>query len=347
MVRLKDIAERAAVSIMTVSKALRDAADVSASTKARIRVLAQQMGYVPDSTAQGLRTRNTRLLGLVAPSVTDPLVSRSLLAIQTRAAELGYDVLLACTLNQPEREEGCIRRFLARRVAGLFIVPAHRIASQATIYQELLASRLPTVIVGQTAAYCSQFTNVEGEDLLGASAVTQHLLRLGHRRIAFLAGPLGDPAAQQRFEGYRRALRAAGLDVDDGLVFQAGVSIDEGVQATLQLINERPVVTAIQGVDDLAAIGCAAILQQQGLNIPGDVSVAGYGNIALSQHLGVPLTTVHQPKYRLGLAAVESMVQLLKGSQPGPSRIPADLIVRASTGIPPATPPFKRQKLAP
>lgn len=347
MVRLKDIAERAAVSVMTVSKALRDAADVSASTKARIRALAQQMGYVPDSTAQGLRTRNTRLFGLVAPSVTDPLVSRSLLAIQTRGAELGYDVLLACTLNQPEREEESIRRLLARRVAGLFIVPAHRIATQAAIYQELLGSRVPTVIVGQTAAYCSQFSNVEGEDLLGASAVTQHLLRLGHKRIAFLAGPLGSPAAQQRFEGYRRALRAAGLDVDDGLVFQAGTSIDEGVKATLQLINERPTATAIQAVDDLAAIGCAQLLHQQGLAVPADLSVAGYGNTTLSQHVCVPLTTVNQPKYRLGLAAVETMLQVLKGAHPGPTRIPADLVVRASTGIPPASPPFKRQKLAP
>src|SRR5215475_6491736 len=128
MVRLKDIAERVGVSVMTVSKALRDEPDVSASTKERIKLLAQQMGYVPDSTAQGLRTRTTKLFGLLIPSLANPIYSRIVLAIQERAYELGYDVLLAYTFNIPEREEACIRRLLSRRVEGLFIAPVYRMA---------------------------------------------------------------------------------------------------------------------------------------------------------------------------------------------------------------------------
>ena len=103
---------------MTVSKALRDKPDVSATTKTRIKLLAQQMGYVPDSTAQCLRTRQTKLFGLVISSMTNPIYSRIVLAIEQRAYELGYDVLLAHTLNIPEREEACLRRFLSRRVDG-------------------------------------------------------------------------------------------------------------------------------------------------------------------------------------------------------------------------------------
>src|SRR4026207_2389296 len=113
MVRLKDIADRAGVSVMTVSKALRDEPDVSAVTKTRIKLLAQQLGYVPDSSAQGLRTRSTRLFGLAVSSMTNPIFSRVVLAIEERAYELGYDVLLAHTLTTPEREEACIRRFLS------------------------------------------------------------------------------------------------------------------------------------------------------------------------------------------------------------------------------------------
>src|SRR5215468_2197026 len=116
MVRLKDIAERAAVSVMTVSKALRDEPDVSAATKTRIKLLAQQMGYVPDSTAQGLRTRTTKLFGMVIPSTTDPVYARIVLAVEERAHELGYDLLLMHTLNSAAREEACIRRLLSRRV---------------------------------------------------------------------------------------------------------------------------------------------------------------------------------------------------------------------------------------
>ena len=123
MIRLKDIAQRAGLSIMTVSKALRDEPDVSAATKTRIKLLAQQMGYVPDSTAQGLRTRRTKLFGLVISSMTNPIYSRVVLAIEERAYELGYDVVLAHTLNIPEREEACLRRLLSRRVDGLFIAP--------------------------------------------------------------------------------------------------------------------------------------------------------------------------------------------------------------------------------
>jgi LacI family transcriptional regulator len=207
MIRLKDIAQRAGLSIMTVSKALRDEPDVSATTKTRIKLLAQQMGYVPDSTAQGLRTRKTKLFGLVISSMTNPIYSRVVLAIEERAYELGYDVLLAHSLNIPEREEACLRRLLSRRVDGLFIAPVYRMAAEAAIYQEVLAHRIPTVLLGHTAPFCSQFVNVETDDLLASYAVTQHLLKLGHKRIAFLVGPLTTPWTKERFEGYRRGLR--------------------------------------------------------------------------------------------------------------------------------------------
>src|SRR5438552_4486639 len=122
MVRLKDIAERAGVSVMTVSKALRDAPDVSATTKTRVKLLAQQLGYVPDSSAQGLRTRRTKLFGVAIPALTNPIFYGVAAAIEERAQALGCEVLLAQTADIPEREEACIRRFLSRGVDGLFVV---------------------------------------------------------------------------------------------------------------------------------------------------------------------------------------------------------------------------------
>lgn len=159
MVRLKDIAERAGVSVMTVSKALRDEPDVSAATKARIKALAEQLGYVPDSTAQGLRTRTSKLFGVAISSPTNPIFSRVLLAIEERVYAMGYELLLAHTHNQPEREEACIRRFLSRRVDGLFIAPVYRMSTEAPIYQELLARKIPTVVLGHTASFCRTFVN--------------------------------------------------------------------------------------------------------------------------------------------------------------------------------------------
>jgi LacI family transcriptional regulator len=342
--RLRDIAQRAGVAVMTVSKALRDKPDVSAATKARVKLLAQQMGYVPNSTARGLRTRTSKLFGLAISSMTNPIYSRVVLAITEGAYELGYDVLLAHTLNLPEREEACIRQFLARRVDGLFISPVYRLAAEASIYQELLARRIPTVLLGHTAPFCSQFVNIESDDLLASYAVTQHLLKLGHRRIAFLAGPPATPWTQERLEGYRRALRETGIEMDDKLIFQAGRTIEEGAKAAVQMINESSDATAVQAVNDVVAVGCAETLLSQGFRIPQDLSIAGFGNILLGEHFRVPLTTTRQPKFRLGSAAVSAMRTLLLGRRPESKRLPAELVVRASTGTAPATCRLRQSK---
>lgn len=344
MVRLKDIAERAGVSIMTVSKALRGEPDVSETTRSRVKLLASQMGYVPDSVAQGLRNRTTKLFGLLIPSLANPIFARLVLAIQERVYEAGYDVLLGYTLHNPEREETCIRRFLSRRVDGLFLSPVYRLEQEAAIYRELLARKTPVVLLGHTAPFCSQFVNVASDDLAAAHMLTQHLLQLGHKRIAFLTGPPGTPWTRERYEGYRRALRQAGLDVDEKLVFEAGRTIEDGAKAAIQMIHEGSDATAVQAINDLVAAGATQVFLNQGLKIPQDLSIVGFGNSMLSEFFQVPLTTMNQPKHRLGVAAMESMAQLLRGVRPEPKRLPAQLVTRSSSGTPPATPSLERLK---
>jgi DNA-binding LacI/PurR family transcriptional regulator len=334
MIRLKDIAAKARVSTMTVSKVLSDAPDISEATKARIRALAQQMGYVPNITAQGFRTRTTKLLGLVISAVTNPIFARVVMAIDEGAHEAGYDVILAHSFNNPEREERCIRRLLQRRVDGLLIFPTYRLEPSAPVYEELRQRGVPTIILGHKAKFCSQFVNVETDDVSGSQSVTQHLIELGHRRIAFLSGPQGCPWAQERFDGYRKGLRAAGIELDERLVFNAGATIEEGEKAALQMLNENFDATAVQAVNDLVAIGTATVFLNQGMKIPQQLSVTGYGNVLLSEHFRVPLTTVRQPKYRLGVAAMEAMLKLLRGGHPESKRLPAEIILRQSTAAP-------------
>ena len=319
---------------MTVSKVLRDAPDISAATKARVRALAQQMGYVPDSLAQGLRTRTTKLFGLIVSAMTNPIFARVVMAIEERAHELGYEVILSHTLNLSEREDSAIRRLISRRVDGLFISPVYRLGTEAPIYQELHRCGIPTVILGHAAPFCSQFVNVETDDVQGSYVAAQHLLELGHRRVAFFAGPQVSPWAQERFEGYRRALREAGIEVEDKRVFNAGGTIEEGEKAALQMLNEGTDVTAVQAVNDLVAIGAATVFLNQGINIPEELSVVGFGNVLMSQYFRVPLTTIRQPKFRLGVAAMNSMLKLLHGERPEPKRLPAEMVVRASTAAP-------------
>lgn len=336
MVRLKDIARYANVSVMTVSKALRDEPDVSDATKSRIKALANQMGYVPDSTAQGLRTRTTKLLGLIIPSITNPIFARIVFAIEDRAFELGYDVLIGHTHNKAEREEACIRRLLSRRVDGLFISPVYRFEAEARIYQEIIARKTPTVLLGPPAPFCRSFPGIEIEELVASYNMTRHLLKLGHKRIAYLTGPTVAPWAHDRFEGYRRALREENIEVDDKMVFQAGTTIEDGTRAALQMLNEKCNATAVQAVNDLVAVGFAETVIKQGIKIPNDLSVAGFGNVLAAEYFRVPLTTVRQPKFRLGIAAMDTMVRLIRGESVRSQRLTAEIIERQSTAAPKA-----------
>lgn len=338
MIRLKDIADRAGVSVMTVSKVMRDAPDISTNTKLRVRQLAEQMGYTPDSVAQGLRYKRTKLFGLVIPAATNPVYARIVMAIEEQAHEAAYDLLVAHSLNIPEREEMVVRRMLSRRIDGLFLAPVYRMEPTAPIYDELLRRHVPTVLLGHRAPFCEKFANVETDDASASYLATKHLLGLGHRRIAFFTGPPVAPSSQERLDGYRRALREENLQWDDRLIFTAGSTIEEGEKAALQLLDERPGATAIQSVNDLVAIGAATVLLKQGLKIPEDLSMVGFGNVLVSEHFRVPLTTVRQPKLRLGAAAMDQMARLLRNERPETQRLPAEIVVRDSTAKPPDSP---------
>ena len=338
MVRLKEIAAVAGVSVMTVSKALRNKPDLSVATKERIRKLAAEMGYVPDISAQQLRSRTTRLLGLVISASTNPVNARIVMAIEERAHELGYDLILAHTLNRPEREEAVLRRLISRRVDGLFITPVYRFEKSAPAYEELARHGIPTVILGHRAEFCQQYPAIETDDVAASAAATRHLLELGHRRIAFFGGPMVAPWAQLRLEGYRRAHRDAGVALDDKLMFNAGSTIEEGSAAALQFMQEHSDATALQCAHDLTAIGAVDTLLNQGWRVPQELSVVGFGNILTSEFFRVPLTTVRQPKLRLGAIAMDVMMKLLRGEPAQSHRLPAELVIRASTAPPPATP---------
>jgi DNA-binding LacI/PurR family transcriptional regulator len=190
------------------------------------------------------------------------------------------------------------------------------------------------VLLGHRAPFCARFVAVETDDLAGSQALTQHLLQLGHKRIAFLAGPAAAPTAQERLEGYRRALRDAQIECDDRLIFHAGATIEEGEKAAAQFLQEAPQATAVQAANDLVAIGAATVFLNRGLKIPDDLSVAGFGNILSSEHFRVPLTTARVAKHALGSAAMESLLKLLRGERVESQRIPGEVIIRQSTAAP-------------
>jgi len=317
---------------MTVSKVLRDAPDISAGTKVRIRQMASDMGYVPDSLARSLRSRESKLLGLIIAATVNPVFARMVMAIEEQAHELGFEVVLAHSLNQVEREETVIRRMLSRRVDGLFLSPVYRLDPTSAIYQELSAKRIPTVLLNHGAPFCEDIPSVATDDFSASQSATRHLLELGHRRVAFFTGVHHAPGSKERLQGYQRALQDAGMELDDRLIFTAGTTVEEGEKAALQMMQEKTGATAVQAYNDLVAVGASNIFLNQGLRIPQDLSVVGFGNILVSEHSRVPLTTLRQPKFRLGIVAMELMTALLRHQPVVSKRLPAELVIRQSSG---------------
>ncbi len=321
---------------MTVSKVMRDAPDISKATKARVRALADEMGYVPNTAARGLRSRSSKLLGLLIPTTTNPIYARMILAIESRAQELGYDLLIGHTLNDPGREEYHIRRFIARRIDGLLINPVYRLQEEAPIYRELKRHSIPTVLLSHPDSFCEDFPYVAVDDFSAGHKSASHLIELGHTKIGFIAGPTLSPGARERAEGFRKAMNEHRLPIDDRWMFQAGNTVEEGRNVGLEISGEQPECTAFQAANDLAAIGAAGVLIDQGMKIPGDFSIIGHGNVLTAEHFRVPLTTIRQPKFRLGIAAIEMMMRMLEGESPESRRLPAELFVRKSTAAPSA-----------
>jgi LacI family transcriptional regulator len=332
MVRLKDIAREAGVSVMTVSKALRNAPDIAAKTKLRIGDLAKRMGYTPNLGARSLRSQETKLLGLVIPATTDPIFARIVMAIEQRALEHGYELILHHSWNQPEREETILQNLISRRVDGIFLSPVYRVEPEVAAYRELQQRGIPTVIMGPLAEFCADFFNVQTLGNESAFGMTQHLIDLGHKRIAFFAGPRFSSRAVSRQEGYRRALRENSIEEDPSLVFNAGSTIAEGAKAAELFLEEKSEATAAQTVNDLVAIGAANVFLDRGLKIPEDLSIAGFGNILTSEYYRVPLTTIRQPKFRMGMAAFDAMLKLIAGERPDPERMVGEVLTRQSTG---------------
>lgn len=333
MVRIKDIAERLGLSLMTVSRALRNSTDVAPATRARVQQIAREMGYVLDVTARGLRTGNTSLIGAVIPSLADPFFARFAAGLEETLAEQGYELILIQSLNQPGREETALRKLVSRRVDGVVIWPAPRLA--VTIGDPYTALRLPAgrvLLAGPSPFATAGYPVVAAYEARGAREAVAHLCALGHFRIACLRGPVMSPLARERFEGFVQGMREAGRPVDDELVFNAGWTFEEGQAALVQMLHEGRDPTAIVAVNDLVALGAMAALKHQGRRVPEDVSVVGHGNLPVAVHSPIPLTTVRVPKHALGVNTAVQMIRLLHGETVTPPRLPTELVVRHSTG---------------
>lgn len=326
-VSIKDIARAANVSYSTVSRALNDSPRVKAETKAQIARIASEMGYLPSAVARSLVTRRTCTLGAVVTTITDLFYAEVIHAIEETALSLKYSLILANSGGEPERELAAIQALRERRVDGIILI------SSCCARQGLSAEiELDTPVVIINNAYQEHIGySVETDNAAGGRAATQHLIELGHTRIAHIAGPEREWDAVERQAGYEQALQAAGLPLDPNLIVRGDSRPQGGIQAMKQLLALPSRPTALFCYNDTTALGAMRSARAAGLRIPEELSVVGFDDIDLAPFFEPPLTTVAQPKRRMGEMAVQMLLELLAGRPVVDQVLPNELIVRGST----------------
>jgi len=324
-VTIYDVAKAAGVSASTVSRAMSQPEIVEASTRDRVLRTAANLGYQPNRAARGLITGRTGNLGLIVPDLSNPFFPDVVKGIQARAREADYSVFLADTDELASAELGLVRA-LAKQVDGI-ILCSPRMSSDEI---RTAAETSTVVMVNRRGSHVPAITI---DNAGGMRQAVAHLVALGHERIGFVAGPRRSWSNRERLRGLRAATTAAGVElVEVGNVpphFEGGVGAADLVVATK--------ATAVIAYNDVVALGLMSRLSARGIAVPGEMSVVGVDDIAMSAMFNPALTTVAIPKKQAGRAAVELLLELLENPDsrtPARREMPTHLLVRQTTGVP-------------
>ncbi len=327
---LKELARQAGVHPSTISRIVNNdpRLRVSPETRSRVKKLLERTGYRPDGMARGLKLRQSFVLGVLIPDVLNPLFAAIFRGVEDAAIEQGYTVILSSTDGQPDRERDILQALQARRIDGMVVASA---SLRDPSVRWLRQQGIPHVLVNRYSDLRDPFVGTDDE--AGARIATEHLISLGHRRIAHLAGSQRISTAVLRRRGYQSALKAAGIEADPHLIAEAGLIAGGGVAATRRLLALRNPPTALVAVNDVAAIGAYDAVEQLGLRIPRDLAISGYNDAPLAARLRPGLTTIRVPAIEFGRESARLLLEQLHTGAVSAKRIvlPPDLVVRGST----------------
>ena len=329
---IQDVARFARVSTATVSRALSSPERVSEGTRARISDAVRVTGYTLNQAARSLRQRTTKTILVGLPDIRNPFFSSILDAIEREAALRGYGVLVCNRYSGDNPARRLAEYFLSHRADGLLLLDGSLdLAQLLELTREPIS--VPLVVACEEIPN-APFHTVMTDNVCAAERATQHLIDLGHRRIGHIAGPVGNVLRRERLLGFSQAMEAAQLTVLPDWIFPGNFQMESGYAAALQYLamSDRP--SAVFAANDEMAIGFLSGLREQGLECPRDISVVGFDDLAVALHYSPPLTTMRQPREKLGQLAAEALIDILEG---GPATEPlrivlsSEMIVRAST----------------
>lgn len=325
-ITISHVARKAGVSESTVSRVLNGTARVAATKRRAVEIAIQQTGFQPNAFARGLATGRSNAVGVVTQAIDSPFYGEGMRGIERTLQASGYTPIFMSGHWNSDDEERCIRELIQRRVDGLILFAGRLSADRIAAF----AQQLPIVVTGRTLDVPGVFS-LAVDDEHGARLATEHLISLGHRRIAFIAGPHDHPDAQARLSGYRLALESAGIAVHPALVTPGDFREEGGRIAGERLLAMGEPFTAVVCANDQTAFGLQLALHHGGLRVPDDVSVVGFDDLSTAAYFLPPLTTVRQPVDQMGDLSAQALLMMIDKRDPAVRAPSVSLVVREST----------------
>jgi LacI family transcriptional regulator len=332
---LTEIANVAGVSVATVSRVLSGSSHpVSEQTRERVNRAAEVLGFHPNMLARALVTNRSNTMAVIVHDISDPYFAEIVRGLEDSAHEHRYQLFISSSDRDPDRELAYVRAFLSHRVdAIVFAGGGFHDATYRAALDALLTPFEANNAVVRLSPSDDERPFLAPDNEGGAAQMTRHLLELGHRTIGFVDGPPGFPPSAERAAGYAAALAGAGIEVQADLIASGHFPEEGGAAAAAALLARRPDITALFTANDLMAFGALRELQRRHVDVPGQVSVAGFDDVRMASHLHPSLTTVRVPMYALGQQAFFVAMKLLTGERPPESRrLDVTLQLRESTG---------------
>jgi LacI family transcriptional regulator len=323
-VTLAMVAQAAGVSPSTVSRILTGHARVSDGKRKSVEAAIARLNYQPNVLARGLAQGRTLTIGVLTQDIDSPFCAQALRGVEDALDGTGMTPLFASGHWNVQDEADRMAHLLARRVDGIVVLTGRVTDEQLREY----ALRVPIVVTGRDLKG-HNLTSLRLDDFKGAWLATRHLIELGHRRIAHIAGPQDHADSMERLNGYRKALADAGIEFEDRLVVHADFHEQSGVFAMNRLLEAHQPFSAVFASNDQAAYGARLALYEHHIRVPEDVSLIGFEDLPGSRYAIPPLSTVHQPVYELGQAAARMLLKMIEGGNarialPEPQLVPRD-----------------------
>ncbi|NOH78810.1 LacI family DNA-binding transcriptional regulator [Vibrio sp. RE86] len=312
MATMKDIAKLAGVSTSTVSHVINKSRFVSEEISERVNKAARELNYRPSALARSLKVNRTKTIGMLVTTSTNPFFGEVVKGVERSCYHQGYNLILCNTEGDNERMRGSIDTLLQKRVDGLILMCSSLEGERIDVFEQY--PDIPVVVMDWGPMLFTS-DKIQDNSLRGGYLAAKHLIDNGHKDIGCITGPLIKHQAQMRYEGYKRALIEAQLSFHADWIVESDFECEGGYEAFNRMYEKGPLPSSIFVCNDMMAMGVINAAHEKGIKIPEDLSIIGYDDIHIAKFMTPSLTTIHQPKYRLGKAAVEALLNKVEGRE--------------------------------